>query len=114
MSEPKTIKQIITTVMLVPEGRVASYGQIADLAGLPGRARLVGKSLRTEYQEQTVPWFRIVRSDGKIAFPPGSAKAEEQRQQLVSEGITVKNYRVAMKQFQWQPDLTDMLFRLQY
>ena len=66
-------QKIWRTVQAVPAGKVASYGQIADLAGLPGRARLVGKCLgyvpAEGYRQQTVPWFRILRSDGTNRLP---------------------------------------------
>ena len=56
--------QIWQTVQLIPQGKVACYGQIADLAGLPGRARLVGKALgkvpKGGWREQAVPWFRVI------------------------------------------------------
>ena len=108
MANLNTIARILNTVSVVPPGFVASYGQIADLAGLPGRARLVGKHLTDEFKGQTIPWHRIVRSDGKIAFPIGSDKAEEQRQKLIEEGIAVRNFRISMKKFQWQPDSSEL------
>ena len=62
------VKQIWKTVQAVPFGKVASYGQIADLAGLPGRARLVGKSLGLAPHSMQLPWYRILRSSGQLAF----------------------------------------------
>jgi len=56
------VLRIWKTVQAVPAGRVASYGQIADLAGLPGRARLVGKSLGLAPANLKLPWYRILRS----------------------------------------------------
>lgn len=114
MANTNTIARILNTVCVVPSGFVASYGQIADLSGLPGRARLVGKHLSNEFNGRTIPWHRIVRSDGKIAFPTGSDKAEEQRQKLIEEGIVVRNFRIPMNRFQWQPDLADILYKLKY
>ena len=104
--------KIFKTVECVPPGKVASYGQIADLAGLPGRARLVGKALGGA--EQNVPWFRILRSNGQIAFPPGSEQAERQKGLLQEEGVVVTNNRVRLKDFQWQPDLAELLFKLEF
>lgn len=100
--------------MAVPPGRVATYGQIADLAGLPGRARLVGKALGHAPEHLKVPWFRVLRSDGKIAFPPGSDTACQQIGLLQEEDVAVLNHRVRLKQVQWQPDLATLLQGLPY
>lgn len=106
-------QRIWQTVLLIPSGKVASYGQIADLAGLPGRARLVGKALGYAPQKLAVPWYRVLRSDRSLAFLPGTATALEQRQLLLAEGVTLRNNRVD-KTALWQPDLSDLLFKLQY
>ena len=111
-------QQILKLLALVPAGKVVSYGQLADLAGLPGRARLVGHTLRhldTRHQDtHPLPWHRVVASDGRISFPKGSPGWLEQRQRLLAEGITFKGKAISgqcvdMKQFQWQPDLAEML-----
>ncbi|WP_213996651.1 methylated-DNA--[protein]-cysteine S-methyltransferase [Arsukibacterium sp.] len=106
-------QRIWQTVMLIPSGKVASYGQIADLAGLPGRARLVGKALGYAPPELAVPWYRVLRSDRSLAFSAGSATALEQRQLLLAEGVILHNNRVAKADL-WQPDLAELLFKLQY
>ena len=70
-------QQIWQTVQLIPIGKVACYGQIADLAGLPGRARLVGKALgkvpEGGWKNKAVPWFRVINSQGKISFHLGAS-----------------------------------------
>ncbi|MBV2129413.1 MGMT family protein [Arsukibacterium indicum] len=106
-------QRIWQTVLLIPAGKVASYGQIADLAGLPGKARLVGKALGYAPQALAVPWYRVLRSDRSLAFVPGSATALEQRQLLAAEGVILQNNRVAKTDL-WQPDLAELLFKLQY
>lgn len=106
-------RRIWQTVLQIPAGKVATYGQIADLAGLPGRARLTGKALGLAPDSLALPWFRVLRSDRKIAFPAGSEAAETQRQLLLAEGVMVKNYKVS-KENLWQPDLAELLFKLQY
>lgn len=105
--------RIWQTVLQIPAGKVASYGQIADLAGLPGRARLVGKALGYAPAQMQIPWYRVLRSDRSLAFPSGSEAAEHQRSLLLAEGVLVRNNRVAATDL-WQPDLADLLFRLQY
>lgn len=115
MNEPSDkVKRIWKTVVVVPKGKVASYGQIADLAGLPGRARLVGKSLRLAPKEMALPWYRIVRSNGQLAFEKSSQYALRQKGLLQEEGIAVLNNRVKLDQFGWQPDLADILMKLEY
>ncbi|WP_372625758.1 MGMT family protein [Arsukibacterium sp.] len=106
-------QRIWRTVLLIPAGKVASYGQIADLAGLPGRARLVGKALGYAPQALAVPWYRVLRSDRSLAFATGTANALEQRQLLLAEGVILRNNRVD-KTAIWQPDLAELLFKLQY
>lgn len=111
-------QQIWQTVQLIPRGKVACYGQIADLAGLPGRARLVGKSLgkvpKSGFKGQIVPWFRVINSQGKISFPQGSEYFEKQKQLLQDEQVVIIGAKISLKDFQWQPDLPEMLFALEF
>src|SRR5947208_3504306 len=69
---------ILRTIAAIPRGRVASYGEIALRAGLPRRARLVGRVLREAGPRANLPWQRVLRSDGRIAFTPGSRPFREQ------------------------------------
>ena len=114
MSEHPQYAKIWRTVQLIPLGKVASYGQIADLAGLPGRARLVGKSLGFVPKDMQVPWHRVLRSSGQIAFPKGSEQSQSQTSLLQQEDVAVFNNRVKLSLFQWQPDLAEMLWKLEY
>jgi methylated-DNA-protein-cysteine methyltransferase-like protein len=114
MSEHPQYTKIWHTVQLIPLGKVASYGQIADLAGLPGRARLVGKSLGYVPKDMDVPWHRVLRSNGQIAFPTGSEQSQKQTGFLQQEDVAVFNNRVKLSLFQWQPNLAEMLWKLEY
>ena len=87
---------ILAVVAQVPSGTVATYGQVAELAGFPGRARLVGRTLAETDEE--VPWHRIIRSDGKIATRLFGA--DKQAELLRMEGILVKDGKVDLKTFQ--------------
>ena len=107
--DKKKAEKIWNTVQRIPPGKVASYGQIADLAGLPGRARLVGKVLGYAPKALKLPWYRVLRSSGQLAFSAGSKEAETQKGLLQEEGVVVLNNRVKLKQFGWQPDLGEML-----
>jgi methylated-DNA-protein-cysteine methyltransferase-like protein len=114
METHQKYQQIWRTVRSIPAGKVASYGQIADLAGLPGRARLVGKSLGYVPEDQSVPWYRVLRSNGQLAFPKGSEQAQLQTGLLQEENVSVLNNRVKLKAFGWQPDLAELLFGLEF
>jgi methylated-DNA-protein-cysteine methyltransferase-like protein len=110
--------QIWKTVQLIPKGKVASYGQIADLAGLPGRARMVGKALgkvpKPGWQKKPVPWYRVINSQGKISFPVGSDNFEKQKGLLQDEQVVVIGARVKLSNFLWQPDLAELLHYLEF
>ena len=99
-------KKIWATVDLIPKGKVASYGQIADLAGLPGRARLVGKSLGHVPKGRKVAWHKVLRSSGQLALL--------QTGLLQEDDVVVLNNRVKLSEFQWHPDLGELLFGLKY
>lgn len=105
----RSAQQIWQTVAKIPKGKVASYGQIADLAGLPGRARLVGKVLGKAPQDMQLPWYRVLRSSGQLAFDAGTENAERQKGFLQEEGVVVLNNRVKLKNFGWQPELGELL-----
>ena len=92
--------QIIKWVVeSIPRGKVATYGQVAELAGLPRRARMVGQVLSGLDPDDTVPWHRVIRSDGRIAL---RENADEQAKRLRAEKIQVKDLRVEIKKFGWQ------------
>lgn len=90
----------MAAIRAVPRGQVAGYGMIAARAGLPGRARLVARILSGHSDPvgngRELPWHRILRSDGRIAFPPDSPAFAEQSQRLRAEGVDVRNGRVRM------------------
>ncbi|MDE2406883.1 MAG: MGMT family protein [Xanthomonadaceae bacterium] len=96
VAPPATPEQrILAAIRALPRGQVASYGVIALRAGLPGRARLVARILG-HTGEAGLPWHRVLRADGRIAFPAGSAGWEEQIRRLQAEGVQVHNGRVRL------------------
>lgn len=102
---------IWATIAAVPAGTVASYGEIARRAGLPRRARLVAQALRAAPDELGLPWHRVLRSDGRIAFPPGSASFRRQKRLLEREGVRVsKNGRTSQSRTLAEPDLDAALW----
>ncbi len=107
-------QKIWRTVLAIPKGKVASYGQIADLAGLPGRARYVGRAMAYAPQEMKVPWYRVLRSNGQLAFTVGSSHAKKQMSLLQNEGVAVLKNRVNLKTHGWIPELGELLAKLDY
>ena len=93
---------IYTIIANIPEGFVASYVQVATLAGYPQNSRLVGRLLKQMPDDSVIPWHRVVNSQGKISFPAGSDKYQEQRQKLLLEGVSFKNDKVNMRECRWQ------------
>ncbi|HEY2344338.1 MAG TPA: MGMT family protein [Xanthomonadaceae bacterium] len=85
--------RVLAAIRAIPAGSVAGYGVVARRAGLPGRARMVARIL-SENDDTSLPWHRVLRSDGRIAFPPDSEGHAEQTQRLRAEGVTVENGRV--------------------
>src|SRR5688572_32853585 len=86
-------RRIVAAVRALAAGEVAGYGEIARRAGLPGRARLVARIL-AQGDEPGLPWHRVLRSDGRVAFPPGSEGYDEQVQRVRAEGVVVGGGRV--------------------
>lgn len=94
---------IARVVRRVPRGRVATYGQVARLAGLPRGARQVGYALHALPTGTAVPWHRVINAGGRISLPP-EAGGIEQRLRLLAEGITVTEAgRVSLARYQWDP-----------
>jgi methylated-DNA-protein-cysteine methyltransferase-like protein len=87
--------RILAAVRAIPRGHVAGYGEVARRAGLPGRARLAARVL-SQNADPKLPWHRVLRSDGRIAFPPGSEGHGEQARRLKAEGVKVVDGRVRM------------------
>lgn len=102
--------RILAAVRALPRGRVAAYGQVAERAGLPGRARLVGRVLARSTPAMKLPWHRVMRAGGRLAFPEGSALHAEQVRRLRAEGVEVRAGRVAATHFVGAPDLDAALW----
>jgi len=95
--DERLIYEILSVVEEIPEGRVASYGQIARLIGRERNARLVGKALSMAARYGSYPCHRVVNHAGRLA-----PRFTEQKGRLLEEGVRFKeNGCVDMKQFQW-------------
>ena len=86
-------------VNLVPAGKVATYGQVAALAGMSEQARLVGRILSRLPPDTRLPWHRVINSQGRITNPNG----DNQQQRLEAEGISLINGRISLREYQWRP-----------
>lgn len=94
-------ERIVSLIKSVPKGKVASYGQIAAMAGNPRAARRVAWVLHSLSRKENLPWHRIIGSGGRISLPPG-AGMEEQRALLIMEGVAVKDSgKVDIKNSLW-------------
>ena len=92
---------IYQIVRRIPYGCVASYGQVARLAGLPGRARLVGRALaETPAETGTLPWHRVINAQGRISLTGASAR--EQQKRLRSEGVVIRKGRIDLRAHGWK------------
>jgi methylated-DNA-protein-cysteine methyltransferase-like protein len=111
MSGSDSYKRIWKQTALIPPGQVASYGQIARLAGLPPRAaRMVGRALGAAPRELELPWHRVVNAQGRIALPQGSDGFKRQAALLEAEGIEVRNGQLNISAHGWDPSLDELLW----
>jgi methylated-DNA-protein-cysteine methyltransferase-like protein len=96
--------RIYTVVAMIPPGSVATYGQVAKLAGLPRQARQVGYALAALGGPNAVPWHRVVNARGEIS--PRSAVGAETRQRslLEREGVRFDSQgRIDLEIYRWRP-----------
>jgi methylated-DNA-protein-cysteine methyltransferase-like protein len=96
--------RIYAVVRRIPRGRVATYGQVARLAGLGGHARQVGYALHAMVTVRPLPWHRVINARGEVSprSDPGSDLA--QREFLEREGVVFdRSGRVDLARFQWRP-----------
>ena len=89
--------KVLHIIHAIPEGRVATYGQIARLADQPNQSRLVGRILSQLPFGSKLPWHRVLNSQGRISSPNGQVQAER----LAKEEIVLINGRVNLRLHQW-------------
>lgn len=97
-------RKVMEAVKKIPRGRVATYQQIAALAGKPHASRAVGWILNSSSEKYGLPWQRVINSKGKIAFKPGTYHFMMQRRLLGLEKVEVSRTsgEIDMKRFQWK------------
>lgn len=98
-------QMIVAVVALIPYGKVASYGQIAALAGLPRHARLVGRVLSQMDETSEVPWHRVINSQGRISLSRLDDHGYNvQQAKLLEEGVAIVNGKINFKTFGWHDE----------
>lgn len=94
-------KQVIEIIQKIPAGKVATYGQIATLAGNNKAARQISRILHSSSDKYDLPWHRVINSQGRISMKSGDG-FEMQKAMLESEGIQVINDRIYLKKYRWK------------
>jgi methylated-DNA-protein-cysteine methyltransferase-like protein len=98
-------ERIYRVVRRIPRGKVATYGQIATLAGLDGHARQVGYALHALPTGTSVPWHRVINAQGKVSLRSRIGPELEQEMRLRAEGVRFDAAgRVSLKRFGWRSD----------
>jgi methylated-DNA-protein-cysteine methyltransferase related protein len=104
MSLAESTLRYINVLQRVPFGKVASYAQIAGLAGYPRGARQVSRILHSSSDKYSLPWHRIVKANGAIALPPQSG-GNLQASMLRAEGIDVsEQHKIDLEIYGWKPE----------
>jgi len=104
-------QQVFQIVLNIPEGQVATYGQVAQILDKPRAARQVGWALASLYgtpEQEIVPWWRVVNAKGYLSIRGEDVGAKlKQKAMLISEGIEVDDeFMLDLEAYRWQPSLT--------
>lgn len=105
---------ILAAIRKIPRGKVSTYGNVAEVAGLPRRARLVGTVLRQTPASPKLPWYRVINAGGRISLPQGSDAYARQRSKLEAEGVAFRGDRIDLKRFGWparDQELDELLWK---
>lgn len=102
-SPTSSYTRIYAVVRRIPPGRVATYGQVAALAGLPNHARLVGYALHAVSEGSAIPWHRVINAQGRISIRGSASASVTQRLRLEQEGVRFTGGRVKLHTFGWKP-----------
>jgi methylated-DNA-protein-cysteine methyltransferase-like protein len=104
MPANETYQRIYRVVDRIPRGRVATYGQIAQLAGVPGHARQVGYALHSLPDGQAIAWHRVINAKGEISVRSDGRSERLQRALLEREGVEFDDAaRISLHRFRWRP-----------
>ena len=104
---PHKYAHIYAVIKKIPKGKVATYGQIAALAGIPRGARQVGTALRSTPDNLKLPWQRVINAQGRISLRLKdweSGGDDYQKVLLENEGVAISaEGKIDLKRFRWQP-----------
>ena len=104
MPPPSAYDMIYAIVKHIPRGRVATYGQIANLANLGGHARQVGYALNALSANTRMPWHRVINAKGEISIRKDPQCEHRQRRLLEQEGVVFdERSRITLARFGWKP-----------
>ena len=104
MTKNNLYPRIYAVVKRIPKGRVATYGQIASLAGISGHARLIGYALNSLSPENDVPWHRVINAKGQVSMRSEPGLENDQRSLLEAEGVLFDaDGKVSLRRFCWRP-----------
>lgn len=98
---------IYSLVRQIPPGQVATYGQIADLANMPGQARLVGYALFRIAPDSDIPWHRVINAKGEISESPVRYGSDQiQRSLLEAEGVQFNSQgKISLRDYLWHAEI---------
>ena len=104
MVRRRSYERVYMIVAEIPRGRVATYGQIAELAGLGHAARQAGYALGALTNDSTIPWHRVVNARGEISIRSETGAEGIQRRWLEREGVVFgTGGRIPLDRFRWRP-----------
>jgi methylated-DNA-protein-cysteine methyltransferase related protein len=98
-------EKVYRVVRTIPKGKVATYGQVARLAGKPHGARMVGWAMSASSPARPVPWHRVVGAGGRLVITKAVQYFQIQKGLLQQEGVEFRGDRVVMSRFQWDRGL---------
>ena len=101
---------IYKVVRKIPYGKVATYGQVAELAGLIGKPRVVGYALyRVVSADDNIPWHRVINAKGEVSRSSLRDGNDDLQQCLLeAEGVVFKNRKVDLTEYRWKPDFAEI------
>ena len=102
MAEKNSYQKIYEVVRQIPRGTVATYGQVAALAGNKRWARVVGYALHVNPDPESIPCYRVVNREGRLSDAFAFGGVNRQKQLLEEEGVLVVDNHVNLEQYQWR------------
>lgn len=105
MEEKNTFEKIYDVVRQIPRGTVATYGQVAELAGNRHWSRVVGYALHANPDPDGIPCYRVVNREGRISEAFAFGGGNRQQQLLEQDGILVHDGKVDLTEYQWKKRL---------